>query len=228
MPGHFNSNFFPYTFLNRFCRKNKYSNLCKPNPFCIWNSIPTIRKAGKYFTACIMTSECRALFHPEKNLNKTLTLVRKSWQRKIKYHQEEWNFKLIKIDKRVKVSNSSNRKMKKFNASVIILLIAFSASAQQKTAYTPHVVFDDVNKVYAVRMSSTTFLKFIDSTGRFLTKGVTNGKDYIGKGHTARVVPPGQETTYATKPEAQALLDYWNQLQIIREQQKVKAPHYSE
>lgn len=118
--------------------------------------------------------------------------------------------------------------MKKFNASLIILLIAFTASAQQKTTYTPHVVFDDNNRLYAVKMSSTTFLKFIDSTGRFLTKGVTNGKEYIGKGHTARVVPAGQETTYATKAEAEALLDYWNQLKIIREQQKVKPPHYSE
>ncbi|MFI5155112.1 MAG: hypothetical protein ACHQEM_02955 [Chitinophagales bacterium] len=119
--------------------------------------------------------------------------------------------------------------MKSFYLSAIILLIAFNASAQQKTAaFTPHVVFDDNNKVYAVKMSQTTFLKFIDSTGRFLTKGVTNGKDYIGKGHTARVVPAGQETTYATKPEAEALLEYWNQLKLIREQQKVKPPHYSE
>lgn len=118
--------------------------------------------------------------------------------------------------------------MKKGFLSASIFILAFSASAQQKTAYTPHVVFDDNNKVYAVRMSQTTFLKFIDSTGRFLTKGVTNGKDYIGKGHAVRVVPGGQETTYASKPEAQALLDYWNLLKQQKEASKVKPAHYGD
>jgi hypothetical protein len=121
--------------------------------------------------------------------------------------------------------------MKKLFLFLFILLSAWAASAQQKSAvpsYTPHVVFDDNNKVYAVRMSQTTFLKFIDSTGRFLTKNVTDGKDYIGKGHGVHVVPGGQETTYASKPEAQALLDYYNLLKLQKEQQKVKPSHYGD
>jgi len=123
--------------------------------------------------------------------------------------------------------------MKKLYLILSILFSAWAASAQQKStstasAYTPHVVFDDNNKVYAVRMSQTTFLKFIDSTGRFLTKNVTDAKDYVGKGHGVRVVPPGQETTYPSKPEAQALLDYYNLLKLQKEQQKVKPSHYGD
>jgi hypothetical protein len=121
--------------------------------------------------------------------------------------------------------------MKKLFLFYFIFLSAWAAYAQQKSAapaYTPHVVFDDNNKVYAVRMSQTTFLKFIDSTGRFLTKNVTDGKDYIGKGHGVHIVPGGQETTYASKPEAQALLDYYNLLKLQKEQQKVKPSHYGD
>jgi hypothetical protein len=121
--------------------------------------------------------------------------------------------------------------MKKPFLFFFVFFGAWAASAQQKAsapAYAPHVVFDDNNKVYAVRMSQTTFLKFIDSTGRFLTKNVTDGKDYIGKGHGVRIVPGGQETTYPSKPEAQALLDYYNLLKVQKEQQKVKPSHYGD
>jgi hypothetical protein len=118
------------------------------------------------------------------------------------------------------------QKMKNFYLSVTILVIVTAVNAQKP--YTSHVVYDDNNKVYAVKATSTSFLKFIDSTGTFLTKGVTNGKDYVGRGHTVRLVPGGQETTYATKPEAQALLDYWNELIQMREQNKKKASHYSD
>jgi len=121
--------------------------------------------------------------------------------------------------------------MKKLFLFLFIFLFAWAATAQQKSTtapYSPHVVFDDNNKVYAVRMSQTTFLKFIDSTGRFLTKNVTDGKEYVGKGHGVRIVPGGQETTYASKPEAQALLDYYNLLKLQKEQQRVKPSHYGE
>jgi len=119
--------------------------------------------------------------------------------------------------------------MKNLLLVLCLLVCTILVSAQApKTSYTPHVVFDDNNKVYAVKMGSSTFLKFIDSTGTFYTKNVTNGKDYFGKGHTARIVPAGQETTYATKAEAQALLDYWNQIQMKKEMNKPKAPKYSD
>jgi len=116
--------------------------------------------------------------------------------------------------------------MKKFYLSFAILLIAFFAKAQQ--SFTPHVVYDNNNKVYAVKATSTSFLKFIDSTGQFSTKHVTNGKDYVGKGHAVRLVPPGQETTYENKEEAQALLDYWNLIKLQKEQAKKKPSSYSE
>jgi hypothetical protein len=116
--------------------------------------------------------------------------------------------------------------MKKFYLSAGILLIAIFVRAQQP--FTPHVVFDNNNKVYAVKASPSSFLKFIDSTGQFSTKHVTNGKDYVGKGHTVRQVPPGQETTYENKEEAQALLDYWNLMKLQKEQQKKKPSSYSE
>ena len=56
--------------------------------------------------------------------------------------------------------------MKKFYLSAGILLIAIFVRAQQP--FTPHVVFDNNNKVYAVKASPSSFLKFIDSTGQIL------------------------------------------------------------
>ncbi len=116
--------------------------------------------------------------------------------------------------------------MKRFYLSANILLVAFITNAQKP--FVPHVVFDDNNKVYAVKATPALFLKFIDSTGEFLVKNITNGKDFFGRGHTARVVAPGQESKFASKAEAQALLDYWNQLQLLRVQTKKKPPHYAE
>ena len=116
--------------------------------------------------------------------------------------------------------------MKQLYLSAAILLIATMANAQK--AFVPHVVYDDNNKVYAAKITATSFLKFIDSTGTFLTKNVTNGKDYFGKGHTVRLVPAGQETTFATKAEAQGLLDYWNQIQLQRVQKAKKPSHYAD
>ena len=108
------------------------------------------------------------------------------------------------------------------------LLLIVTATSAQKSTYTPHVVYDDNNKLYAVKMTSTSFLKFIDSLGNFYDKHVTDGKAYIGRGHSARIVPAGQESKYETKQEAQALLDYWNILVAQREQKKVKPSHYSD
>lgn len=116
--------------------------------------------------------------------------------------------------------------MKRFYLSAVILLVTFITNAQKP--FVPHVVFDENNKTYAVRVTPNSFLKFIDSTGEFLTKHVTNGKDYFGKGHTVRIVPSGQESTYESKPEAKALLDYWNEIQLLREQKRKKSPNYTE
>ncbi len=116
--------------------------------------------------------------------------------------------------------------MKKLYLSANILLFTLLANAQK--SFTPHVVFDENNKTYAVKATANAFLKFIDSTGEFLTKHVTNGHDYVGKGHTVRVVPYGQESTYETRAEAKALLDYWNEILLLREQKKKKAPQYTE
>ncbi len=117
--------------------------------------------------------------------------------------------------------------MKRFYILATILATTSFTHAQQKP-YTPHVVYDDNNKVYAVKATQTSFLKFIDSTGGFSYKQITNGKDYFGKGHTVRIVPAGQETTYDTKEEAQALLDYWQQLVLQREESKKKPAHYGD
>jgi len=116
--------------------------------------------------------------------------------------------------------------MKKLMFILTIFLIVRGASAQK--AFSPHVVYDDNNKVYAVKMTPSSFLRFIDSTGTFYTKGVTNGKDYIGKGHTAKLVGQGQETKYQTKAEAQALLDYWNLMVAQKEAMKKKPSHYAD
>jgi hypothetical protein len=116
--------------------------------------------------------------------------------------------------------------MKKLFLLANILWFAFVANAQKP--FVAHTVFDEANKVYAVKATPSSFLKFIDSTGEFLVKNVTNGNDYFGKGHTVRVVPPGQETTFKTKAEADALLDYWKQIIQRREDAKKKAPKYSE
>jgi hypothetical protein len=116
--------------------------------------------------------------------------------------------------------------MKTFYLSAGIFLVAFITNAQKP--FVPHVVFDENNKTYAVKATANLFLKFIDSTGEFLTKHVTDGKEYIGKGHTVRVVPFGQESTFETKAEANALLDYWNELKLLREQKKKKSPQYTE
>ena len=116
--------------------------------------------------------------------------------------------------------------MKLFYVLANMLLIGFVTSAQKP--FVPHVVFDDNNKVYAVKMTASSFLKFIDSTGRFLVRNITDGKDYFGPGHTVRIVQAGQESKYGTQTEAQALLDYYNQLKLLREQKKVKPAHYSE
>jgi len=117
--------------------------------------------------------------------------------------------------------------MKNIFLSAITVLITCSLLGQ-KTSFTPHVVYDDNNKVYAVKMSPSSFLKFIDSSGTFYDKHVTNGKDYIGKGHSARIVPAGQESKYETKAEAEALLDYWNLMVLQRKQKEVKPSHYSD
>jgi hypothetical protein len=116
--------------------------------------------------------------------------------------------------------------MKSILLAASILVGALFTHAQKP--YTPHVVYDDNNKVYAVKATQTSFLKFIDSTGTFLYKQLTNGKDYFGKGHTVRLVPAGQETTYETKETAQALLDYWQQLVLQREESKKKPSHYGD
>jgi hypothetical protein len=113
-------------------------------------------------------------------------------------------------------------------ANVLLTIFVLIRCASSQNAYSPHVVYDDNNKVYAVKMTSSSFLRFIDSTGTFYAKGVTNGKDYIGKGHTAKLVGQGQESKYQTKAEAQALLDYWNLMVAQREAQKKKPSHYSD
>lgn len=116
--------------------------------------------------------------------------------------------------------------MKRFYISANILLVAFITNAQKP--FVPHVVFDDNNKTYAVKATPNSFFKFIDSTGEFFTKHVTTGKDYVGKGHTIRIVPFGQESTFESRAEAKALLDYWNEIQLLREQKKKRSPHYTE
>ena len=116
--------------------------------------------------------------------------------------------------------------MKRFYLIANILLVAFFTNAQKP--FVAHVVFDDNNKVYAVKATPALFLKFIDSTGEFLVKNITNGKDFFGRGHTARLVPSGQESKFPTKAEAQALLDYWNEIQLLRTQSKKKPSHYND
>ena len=118
--------------------------------------------------------------------------------------------------------------MKTYILFLFVLLTTCIAKAQTPKPASPHVVFDENNKVYAVKMGTSTFLKFIDSSGTFLPKHVTSGKEYFGKGHTVRIVNAGQETTYETRAEAQALLDYYNEIQLKKEQSKPKPAKYSD
>jgi len=114
----------------------------------------------------------------------------------------------------------------KLIVSTFIFLNIFGASGQKK--FIPHVVYDKNHNEYAVKVAPTLFLKLIDSIGKYSARYPSAWTEYLTRGEcSVKKVHLGKETSFDSREKAQALLDYWKQINFMHSY-KVKTNQYSD
>lgn len=108
--------------------------------------------------------------------------------------------------------------------NLIIYPLFFALPVLGQRAFSPHVVYDSANNLYADKISSKLFLKLIDSSDyNYMPR--KNINDYFKCKCSMQKVALGHESTFISKEEAQALLNYWSFLNDIKFEKK--KPRYS-